>query len=145
MNLNEGSSEPLADPQRSQTEAARRTEGSLQCTECDKAFKRKEILLIHCRAHTGDRPHRCDRCGKSFLLRSALLRHHREHMGPSKDNGSNISCSSTFSDKSWNQCLESNATSTRKTGLNIQTGKKSHRCTVCNKGFANSYSYMYHM
>ncbi|XP_069098886.1 zinc finger protein 271-like isoform X2 [Pleurodeles waltl] len=52
-----------------------------KCTECEKYFKRKSALYLHCKTHTGENPYQCAACKKSFRLKSHLVDHQRSHAG----------------------------------------------------------------
>ncbi|CAL4098379.1 unnamed protein product, partial [Meganyctiphanes norvegica] len=46
-----------------------------QCSQCDKAFSRKNNLIEHQIKHTGDEPNQCNQCDKAFSHRSSHLQH----------------------------------------------------------------------
>ena len=52
-----------------------------ECKECGKRFDRKQILVIHERVHSGDRPYQCDICHKRFPIAGNLARHKIIHTG----------------------------------------------------------------
>ena len=51
----------------------------LECSYCQKTFKKPSELLYHTRSHTGVRPFACNQCDKSFVSNAHLLRHQRTH------------------------------------------------------------------
>ncbi|KAK4299804.1 hypothetical protein Pmani_027948 [Petrolisthes manimaculis] len=51
------------------------------CPLCFKEFTRRRRMLIHLRAHTGERPHECDICFKRFTRSDKLVDHKRTHTG----------------------------------------------------------------
>lgn len=52
-----------------------------KCTECEKYFKRKSALYLHCKTHTGENPYQCATCKKTFRLKAHLVGHQRSHTG----------------------------------------------------------------
>ena len=50
-------------------------------SQCKKQFTQKQTLVIHLRAHTGEKPHTYDQCGKQMANSSALAKHRRSHSG----------------------------------------------------------------
>ncbi|WPG97537.1 Hypothetical protein R9X50_00031400 [Acrodontium crateriforme] len=48
---------------------------------CTKAFRQKTHLLIHRRAHTGEKPYECKECGQKFSQQGNLKTHERRHTG----------------------------------------------------------------
>ncbi|CAB3255043.1 unnamed protein product [Arctia plantaginis] len=47
------------------------------CPMCDKVFDRNQILKIHIRTHTGERPYICSKCPAKFSQASILRTHDR--------------------------------------------------------------------
>ncbi|XP_078514977.1 uncharacterized protein LOC144773706 [Lissotriton helveticus] len=101
-----------------------KSERNFTCTECEKRFNRKELLLAHQRTHLELKlkPYLCSECGKSFTEMSSLLWHQRFHTG-----GKPFHCS---------VCLKS---FTRRQSLLrheiIHTGEKPYHCNECQKSF----------
>ena len=50
-----------------------------QCTACNAAFIRPEVLNDHMNFHKGIRPYKCAVCPKTYSDRSALMRHRKQH------------------------------------------------------------------
>lgn len=45
------------------------------CHKCGRGFTTAELLKVHSRGHTGDRPFTCHVCGKTFSSASNLAQH----------------------------------------------------------------------
>ncbi|KAM9296746.1 zinc finger protein Aiolos [Gastrophryne carolinensis] len=55
--------------------------GKLYCDVCGLACNSLNVLLVHKRSHTGERPFQCNQCGASFTQKGNLLRHVKLHTG----------------------------------------------------------------
>ncbi|XP_053309434.1 zinc finger protein Aiolos [Spea bombifrons] len=55
--------------------------GKLYCDLCGLACNSLNVLLVHKRSHTGERPFQCNKCGASFTQKGNLLRHGKLHTG----------------------------------------------------------------
>ncbi|XP_066554950.1 zinc finger protein Aiolos isoform X2 [Amia ocellicauda] len=60
---------------------ARAAGGKLSCDICGLACVSLNVLLVHKRSHTGERPFHCTQCGASFTQKGNLLRHIKLHSG----------------------------------------------------------------
>ncbi|XP_028828429.1 zinc finger protein Aiolos-like isoform X2 [Denticeps clupeoides] len=61
--------------------AQRSNGGRLTCDICGLACVSINVLLVHKRSHTGERPFHCTHCGASFTQKGNLLRHIKLHSG----------------------------------------------------------------
>ncbi|NXL84863.1 IKZF3 protein, partial [Alectura lathami] len=55
--------------------------GKMNCDICGLACISLNVLMVHKRSHTGERPFQCNQCGASFTQKGNLLRHIKLHTG----------------------------------------------------------------
>ncbi|XP_060111238.1 zinc finger protein Aiolos [Heteronotia binoei] len=55
--------------------------GKMSCDICGLACVSINVLMVHKRSHTGERPFQCNQCGASFTQKGNLLRHVKLHTG----------------------------------------------------------------
>lgn len=99
------------------------------CSECQKCFKTKFQLRIHCYQHSGLKPFECQKCDKRFATQTKLKSHTKTHDG--------YACGREGCDyKSfkWSELRKHISVS----------HKISFKCEVCQKAFTNGYNLNLH-
>uniref|UniRef100_A0A674IAD6 C2H2-type domain-containing protein n=1 Tax=Terrapene triunguis TaxID=2587831 RepID=A0A674IAD6_9SAUR len=134
-------------------------EGLYTCSDCGKSFQWRQVLILHQRMHTGEKPFNCSDCGKIFRWRSSLIEHQRTHTGEKPFNCSY--CRKSFSRYSY--LIKHQILHTRETPYNCpdcgksfsqssdlvrhrrtHTGEKPFNCSDCGKSFSRSASLTEH-
>ncbi|XP_019740149.1 oocyte zinc finger protein XlCOF20-like isoform X3 [Hippocampus comes] len=122
----------------------------VKCSQCDKTFDRKSLLIRHTRTHTGEKPFACSLCGKRFSLKTNLTMHTRTHTGEkpfacfvcgkrfAKNTNLTIHTRTHTGEKPF-ACSFCGKRFTQKGDLTMHTrthtGEKPFGCTVCGKRF----------
>uniref|UniRef100_A0A452TB98 Zinc finger protein 547 n=1 Tax=Ursus maritimus TaxID=29073 RepID=A0A452TB98_URSMA len=132
-------------------EAFQNEQNYYKCTQCEKTFSHKHILVDHEKIHTGEKPFECNQCGKGFLRLSQLVGHQKIHTGERPYGCSE--CGKFFRNRSTlirhqrvhtgerpYECGECGKAFTRKHKLvehqKIHSGEKPYECSECGKAFS---------
>ncbi|XP_069676192.1 zinc finger protein 184-like isoform X2 [Periplaneta americana] len=133
----------LHDGMRKETEEERKRENQntkaiidrkkiIKCDVCGKVFSKKQLLVIHYRSHTGEKPYKCDICEKSFGLRGNLVIHQTIHTA-----GKPFVCD--ICGKAFR--LRNNLAR----HITTHTGEKPFKCSICENSFSQRGHLLSHM
>ncbi|XP_039494671.1 zinc finger protein 182 [Drosophila santomea] len=96
------------------------------CTKCPKSYTSKNGLALHMNSHNGTRPFQCKNCHRSFADPSAMKRHQALH--------------EKFPFR-CDICLKGFLLSSLLTKhLDVHTGKRPHRCELCDVHYRHRYN-----
>ncbi|KAJ2988150.1 hypothetical protein NUW58_g4128 [Xylaria curta] len=99
----ETSDDEFPDPPKRKAVNIAKSEGTYECTQCNKKFTRNHNLQNHIRSHQGLKPFKCQHCGEEFARKGDCDRHEREIHGEKKficfgslKNGGTWGCKKAF-------------------------------------------------
>lgn len=106
--------------------------GIFKCEFCDSKFQRSQVLLIHRRIHTREKPLICHICGKQFISLSAAKRHIDQVHHKIKK----VTCEICHTRFDSNDKKEEH--------MNTHTDERPFMCAVCGKSFRQRASLFAH-
>uniref|UniRef100_UPI00358EDCF5 DNA-binding protein Ikaros-like n=1 Tax=Myxine glutinosa TaxID=7769 RepID=UPI00358EDCF5 len=104
----------------------------LTCNICGMTCASPNVLLVHKRSHTGERPFQCNQCGASFTQKGNLLRHVKLHTGEKPYKCSMCSYA----------CRRRDALSGH---LRTHAVGKPHKCSFCGRSYKQRSSLEEHL
>lgn len=110
----------------------------IQCEFCELTFKSISSLDSHRSInHPGKRPYKCDFCDKCCKSKRGLTRHiHLVHVAKTRQRISHI-CD--FCDKAFYHRRHLDI------HLSVHTGKRDHKCPICNRAFVTVWNLWTHL
>ena len=101
------------------------------CKVCGKTFTSVNLLKIHMKVHSKERPHVCEICGKCFKINRHLIRHRMIHSDVKP-----FSCE--YCGKGFSCVYNLSA------HLRTHTGEKPYKCDICDVAFTHNVSLKTH-
>ncbi len=123
------------------------------CDTCSKSFISPNLLHVHSRVHTGERPYACHRCGKDYKQLGGLKYHLSALNGCQKSKKRKIALevpieTEKLTVKPWgcDTCSKSFISpALLHVHSRVHTGERPYACPGCDKSYKQKNGYDYHI
>lgn len=136
------------------THMSNHNDKSYECDQCKRIFNRLDLLVIHQKRHTIDRPFACSLCDKTFSSRVGLDRHFIKHNSPApeKPKYKCTICGIVLTHLNHlnvhmraHQVRLGDSKPVSSASTNASSNKKQHLCSICGRSCTSASNLDVHM